>query len=124
MLVASVADATPAARDAIMRAHLSGSDAMARQPVEQAMAGSLGAPAGVRSTGKRVQVADKTAVAERHVHRRPKKADFEGKTIKRFKRDADNHWRIWFTDGTGFAIQSELFSGLPCMELCDVCIDA
>lgn len=56
-----------------------------------------------------------------HVHRRPKKRDFEGKTVKRFQRTADNVWRIWFTDGTAFAIQSETFHGLACMELCEVC---
>lgn len=57
-----------------------------------------------------------------HKHRRPKKRDFEGKTVKRFSRTADNVWRIWFTDGSAFAIQSDLFHGLPCMELCDVCV--
>lgn len=57
-----------------------------------------------------------------HEHRRPKRADFEGKTIKKFRRSGDNVWRFWFTDGTSFAIQSELFSGLACMEICEVCI--
>jgi hypothetical protein len=60
--------------------------------------------------------------SQEHVHRRPKKRDFEGKTITRFHRSADNIWRIWFTDGTAFGIQSEIFyPGLACMELCDVC---
>lgn len=63
-----------------------------------------------------------TLVSAEHIHRRPAKRDFEGKTVKRFKRDADNVWRIWFTDGTAFAIQSDLFHGLACMELCDVCV--
>ena len=58
-----------------------------------------------------------------HEHRRPTKRDFEGKTIKRFVRTADNVWRFWFTDGTAFAIQSEIFHpGIACMEVCDVCI--
>jgi hypothetical protein len=39
-----------------------------------------------------------------HKHRRPTKRDFEGKTIKRFSRTADNIWRFWFTDGSSFAI--------------------
>lgn len=47
-----------------------------------------------------------------HKHRRPTKRDFEGKTIKRFSRTADNIWRFWFTDGSSFAIQSDLFYGL------------
>jgi hypothetical protein len=59
---------------------------------------------------------------EMHQHRRPKKPDFEGKTIKRFARTADNIWKFWFTDGTAFAIQSELFHGLTCMELCEICV--
>lgn len=58
-----------------------------------------------------------------HIHRRPTKRDFEGKTIKRFIRSGDNVWRLWFTDGTAFAIQSDSFGpyGLACMEVCDVC---
>lgn len=56
-----------------------------------------------------------------HRHRRPLKRDFEGKTVKRFTRSADNLWKFHFSDGTSFAIQSELFYGLPCMELCEVC---
>lgn len=64
-----------------------------------------------------------TKAATEHVHRRPCKRDFEGKTIHRFKADADNVWRIWFTDGTAFAIQCDTFGphGVPGMELCDVC---
>lgn len=58
---------------------------------------------------------------EQHVHRRPTKKDFEGKTVKRFVRSADNVWKLYFTDGTAFAIQSDLFHGLACMEVCDVC---
>lgn len=57
-----------------------------------------------------------------HRHRRPMKRDFEGKTIKRFQRSADNVYRFWFTDGSAFAIQSELFHGLPLMEICEVCV--
>ena len=57
-----------------------------------------------------------------HVHRRPRKRDFEGKTIKRFRCDADNVWRFWFTDGTAFAIQSETFCGVACMEICEECV--
>ena len=58
----------------------------------------------------------------KYVHRRPKKKDFEGKSIKRFQKSADNIWRFWFDDGTSFAIQSETHHGLAIMELCDVCI--
>lgn len=57
-----------------------------------------------------------------HVHRRPKKKDFEGKTITKFQGGAANIWKFWFSDGTSFAIQSELFYGIPCMELCEVCV--
>lgn len=60
-------------------------------------------------------------MTETHLHRRPFKRDFEGKTIRKFRRDADNIWRFWFTDGSAFAIQSDLFSGLACMELCEQC---
>jgi hypothetical protein len=60
-----------------------------------------------------------------HVHRRPRKKDFEGKTIRRFVRTADNIWKFYFTDGTSLAIQSETFGfgpyPLACMEICDVC---
>lgn len=58
---------------------------------------------------------------ETHKHRRPRKKDFEGKTIKRFTCTADNIWRIWFTDGTAFAIQADLHSGVAIMELCETC---
>lgn len=60
-----------------------------------------------------------------HTHRRPEPSDFEGKTVLRFECDADNIWRIWWTDGTAFAIQCEIFGpySIPGMELCDVCID-
>jgi hypothetical protein len=62
-------------------------------------------------------------IAEEHIHRRPKKHDFQGKTIKRFVRSGDNIWRFWFTDGTAFAIQSDIFyGGLACMEICDQCV--
>lgn len=59
-----------------------------------------------------------------HIHRRPTKKDFEGKTIKRFVRRGDNVWEFWFTDGSAFAIQSDTFgrSGFACMEICDVCV--
>lgn len=57
-----------------------------------------------------------------HEHRRPKKKDFEGKTVKRFVCSADNIWKFWFTDGTFFAVQSDLHHGIAIMELCDVCI--
>lgn len=53
-----------------------------------------------------------------HIHRKPTKKDFVGKTVSNFRRDADNVWRISFTDGTGFAIQSDV----PyVMEICDFC---
>ena len=66
---------------------------------------------------------DRSKTTVGHIHRRPRKRDFEGKTIGRFERSADNMWRIWFTDGTAFAIQSDSFGpyGLACMELCEVC---
>lgn len=63
-----------------------------------------------------------TAPSKEHVHRRPRKKDFEGKTILRFKKSADNVWRLWFTDGTAFAIQCEATGGLPYMEVCEACI--
>lgn len=67
---------------------------------------------------------DAPVVAALHEHRRPEKSDFEGKTVSRFEPDADNVWRIWFTDGTAFAIQSESSSaGIGYMELCDVCVE-
>lgn len=59
-----------------------------------------------------------------HVHRKPRRRDFEGKTVAKFRSDADNVWRIWFTDGTAFAIQCDMSFGsygIPFMELCDVC---
>lgn len=56
-----------------------------------------------------------------HEHKRPTKRDFEGKTIKRFIRSADNVWRFHFTDGTRLAIQSDLFHGLALMEICYEC---
>jgi len=69
--------------------------------------------------------ADPYTTVTEHQHRRPLKRDFEGKTIKRFQRSADNIWRFWFTDGTAVAIQSELFHpGITCMELCEVCANA
>lgn len=58
-----------------------------------------------------------------HRHRRARKADFEGKTVLKFRPSADNIWRIWFTDGSAFAIQAESLTGIPYMELCDVCIN-
>lgn len=58
-----------------------------------------------------------------HRHRRARKADFEGKTVKLFRPSADNIWRIWFTDGTSFAIQAEQIGGIPFMELCNVCVE-
>lgn len=72
--------------------------------------------------GQRLIAAAKEIRQAEHVHRRPLKRDFEGKTVKRFVRSADNVWRLWFTDGTAFAIQSDLFSGLACMEICDQCV--
>lgn len=57
-----------------------------------------------------------------HEHRRPKKTDFEGKTVKRFTRTADNLWKFSFTDGSSFAIQCEAERGLSYMEICEVCI--
>ena len=72
---------------------------------------------GVRSLKKR------TTPVRSHEHRKPTKKDFVGKTVSNFRRDADNVWRIWFTDGTSFAIQSEMYFGLPIMELCEVCAD-
>ena len=63
------------------------------------------------------------AIENGHVHRRPQKNDFENKTIIRFESNADNIWRIWFSDGTAFAIQAEVagLAGVPYMELCEVC---
>jgi hypothetical protein len=66
----------------------------------------------------------KHAISDDHIHRRPTKRDFQGKTIKRFVRSADNLWKFWFTDGSAFAIQSDNFGayGLACMEVCDQCV--
>lgn len=59
-----------------------------------------------------------------HIHRRPTKSDFVGKTVARFEPDADNIWRLWFTDGTAFAIQCEIGSfGIPYMEVCNACVE-
>lgn len=58
---------------------------------------------------------------DEHRHRRPTKRDFEGKTVKRFVRTADNIWKLYFTDGSELAIQSELHYGLAVMELCETC---
>lgn len=68
---------------------------------------------------------DELNVTTEHVHRRPTKGDFEGKTIKRFEPDADNSWRFWFTDGTSFEIQSEVVGSysLAVMEICEVCVN-
>lgn len=56
-----------------------------------------------------------------HTHRRPRKRDFEGKTILCFTCTADNVWKFVFTDGTSFAVQSETCSGCAIMELCEEC---
>lgn len=63
------------------------------------------------------------AVIPEHEHRDATKADFEGKTIARFEPDACNQWRIWFTDGSAFAVQCESAQGIPYMELCNVCVE-
>ena len=59
----------------------------------------------------------------RHVHRRPKKKDFEGKKITKFILQADNIWQFQFEDGSRVAIQSDNFGthGLACMALCEEC---
>lgn len=64
----------------------------------------------------------KPAVQE-HVHRRPKRKDFEGKTVSRFTLQADNIWKLEFTDGSRLAIQSDSFGqyGVACMALCEEC---
>ena len=49
--------------------------------------------------------------------RKPKKSDFEGKTIAYFERSADNVWRIEFTDNTRIEIWAECSDGLPFMEI-------
>lgn len=60
-----------------------------------------------------------------HEHRNPRKRDFEGKTVAKFEFDACNIWRLWFTDGTSFAIQAEVAAiGVPYMELCEVCVNS
>jgi len=62
-------------------------------------------------------------VSERHIHRRPKKKDFERKTIRVFTLEADNIWKFEFTDGSRLAIQSDSFGycGVACMALCEEC---
>jgi hypothetical protein len=67
-------------------------------------------------------MSDAAEIIDTHTHRKPMKKDFEGKTIKKFSRSADNIWRFWFTDGTAFAIQSEVYCGVAIMELCEECI--
>jgi len=50
--------------------------------------------------------------------RRPKKKDFEGKTIKTFLKIADNMWNFHFTDGSSISIQCEMFyPGVVCMGI-------
>lgn len=69
---------------------------------------------------------DKTAAPEgmSHEHRRPHSSDFEGKTITLFECECDNIWRIWFDDGTAFAIQCDTTAnGIAFMELCDECAE-
>lgn len=56
-----------------------------------------------------------------HVHRKPRKSDFEGKTVKRFIYTADNIFKFFFTDGTSLAIQSDLHYGVAIMEICEQC---
>lgn len=67
-------------------------------------------------------------MARDHLHRRPRKKDFEGKTIAKFSRLGDNIWSFHFTDGSTFAIQSETFSygsygSVASMVLCEECAE-
>lgn len=64
-----------------------------------------------------------TETLQSHVHRRPKKKDFERKTIRKFVLEADNIWKFEFTDGSRLAIQSDSFGhyGVACMALCEEC---
>jgi len=76
-------------------------------------------------TAKAQYVTEDYQSVPEHVHRRPKKQDFEGKTVKRFERTADNVWRLWFTDGTAFAIETEITGSMcpiPFMRICDLCV--
>lgn len=43
--------------------------------------------------------------------------DFEGKTISRIEFEAVNLWRLWFTDGTSFAIDADSRNGFAHMEI-------
>ena len=57
-----------------------------------------------------------------HSHYHADSRDLEGKTIQRFNCDADNVWRLEFTDGTAVAIEADLgLSSCPIMLLCDFC---
>lgn len=56
--------------------------------------------------------------------RRPTSKDFTGKTVKSFRRHADNQWRFTFTDGSAIAINAETYSigsagSLPALEVID-----
>lgn len=64
-----------------------------------------------------------STTTRQHVHRRPRKKDFEGKTIRQFTLQADNIWQFQFSDGSKLAIQSDNFGhhGIACMALCEVC---
>lgn len=56
-----------------------------------------------------------------HRHRRPTASDFQGKTIIKFSKTADNIWKFWFSDGSKLAIQCDLHHGLAVMVLCEEC---
>lgn len=58
-----------------------------------------------------------------HVHYQPTPADLAGKTIERFVCDADNVWKLFFTDGTAVSVECEVhgYPGIPCMDLCNSC---
>jgi hypothetical protein len=56
--------------------------------------------------------------------RKPVAKDFVGKTIKSFRKHADNHWRVTFTDGSAIAINAEnaylgMGMSLPILEVID-----
>lgn len=58
--------------------------------------------------------------------RKPKAADFVGKTIRRVNTRSCDIWRIYFTDGSAIAIEAEVenteFGGIPVMQVCESCV--
>lgn len=57
-----------------------------------------------------------------HSHHTPMPEDIEGKTIARFDCEYANVFSLFFSDGTGLAIEADAaFDGIPYMTFCNVC---